>query len=115
MRHKILASPACIQSERVPVSSRPKIRHVVFFSAKDQADLPRIIAGLSRLGDIPHSDIFEVRENTRDDALSGEVDVVVYAEFSSEEALTAYKSHPIYATAIDVVRPLRDLRIAADF
>jgi hypothetical protein len=97
------------------MSARPTIRHVVFFSAKDQADVPRIIEGLSRLGDIPHADVFEVRRNTRDDALSGEVDVVVYAEFSNAEALTAYKAHPLYFESIDIVRPLRDIRIAADF
>ncbi|AEI92831.1 Dabb family protein [Roseobacter litoralis] len=94
---------------------RPNIRHVVFFSAKDKVDLPRIIDGLSLLADIPHSEVFEVRQNTRDDALSSEVDVVVYAEFASNEALSAYKAHPLYLKAIDIVRPLRDLRIAADF
>lgn len=97
------------------MTTRPSIRHVVFFTAKDQADLPQIIAGLSRLADIPHSDVFEVRENSRKDILSGEVDVVVYAEFANETALAAYKAHPLYQEAIDIVRPLRDLRIAADF
>lgn len=97
------------------MATRPTIRHVVFFSAKDQADLPRIIDGLERLANIPHSELFEVRRNTRDDVLSDEVDVVVYAEFASSEALSAYKSHPLYHEAIDIVRPLRDLRIAADF
>jgi hypothetical protein len=95
--------------------TRQTIRHVVFFSAKDKADIPRIVAGLTRLADIPHSTAFEVRENTRDDALSGEVDVVVYAEFADAAALAAYKAHPIYQVSIDIVRPLRDLRIAADF
>ncbi|MEP2640772.1 Dabb family protein [Roseobacter sp.] len=97
------------------MSGRPNIRHVVFFSAKNQADVPRVLEGLSLLADIPHSDFFEVRENTRDDALSGEVDIIVYAEFASHDALTAYKSHPLYQESIRVVRPLRDLRIAADF
>lgn len=97
------------------MSERPKIRHVVFFNAKDKADLPRIIEGLSLLKNIPHSDVFEVRQNTRNDELSGEVDVVVYAEFASDEALSAYKADPIYSEAIDIVRPLRDMRIAADF
>ena len=97
------------------MSDRPKIRHVVFFSSKDQADIPRIVEGLSILGNIPHSDFFEVRKNIREDALSGEVDVVVYAEFASDEALSAYKAHPLYLEAINIVRPLRDLRIAADF
>ncbi|KIC51950.1 Dabb family protein [Tateyamaria sp. ANG-S1] len=97
------------------MTARPNIRHVVFFSAKNKADLPRIIDGLSLLADIPHSEVFEVRQNTRDDAFSNEVDVVVYAEFASAEALSAYKAHPLYLKSIEVVRPLRDLRIAADF
>ena len=94
---------------------RSFIRHVVFFSAKDRKDLPQIVEGLSRLGRIPHSRHFEVVENSRADALSTEVDVVVYAEFTDAEALAAYKAHPIYQEAIALVRPLRDLRIAADF
>ncbi len=97
------------------MSSRPAIRHVVFFSAKNKDDVSRIMDGLSLLAEIPHAEVFEVRKNTRDDQLSGEVDVVVYAEFASVEALAAYKAHPIYQQSIDVVRPLRDLRIAADF
>ncbi|MCY4337126.1 MAG: Dabb family protein [Litoreibacter sp.] len=95
-------------------NSRPAIRHIVFFSAKDRADLPKIVAGLEELGKIPHSKVFEVRENTQADALSSEVDVVVYAEFASAADLAAYKADPIYAQAIKVVRPLRELRIAAD-
>ncbi|WP_298296916.1 Dabb family protein [uncultured Litoreibacter sp.] len=94
--------------------NRPAIRHIVFFSAKDKSDVPAIVAGLSELGNIPHSQVFEVRENTQSDALSGEVDVVVYAEFASAADMAAYKAHPIYAEAITVVRPLRELRIAAD-
>ncbi|MEM7471244.1 MAG: Dabb family protein [Pseudomonadota bacterium] len=94
--------------------TRPAIRHIVFFSAKDKADIPKIVAGLAELGKIPHAAYFEVRENRQADALSGEVDVVVYAEFASEEAMAAYKADPIYAKAITVVRPLRELRIAAD-
>lgn len=97
------------------MSTRPAIRHVVFFSAKDKKDVSRIVDGLSVLAKIPHSEVFEIRQNTREDALSGEVDVVVYAEFASAEALAAYKSHPLYQDSIDVVRPLRELRIAADF
>lgn len=67
------------------------------------------------LADIPHSSLFEVVQNTRVDSLSGEVDVVVYAEFTDQAALDAYKAHHLYEDAIAVVRPLRDLRIAADF
>ncbi len=97
------------------MTPRNFIRHVVFFSAREKADVPRIVAGLSRLAEIPGSSSFEVRENRRADALSGEVDVVVYAEFPDQAALDAYKAHPVYQDAITVVRPLRELRIAADF
>lgn len=95
--------------------SRSFIRHVVFFTAKDPADLTRIREGLSMLGDIPHARVFEVVENRRVDGISSEVDVVVYAEFEDAAAHAAYKAHPIYQASIDLVRPLRDLRIAADF
>ena len=91
------------------------IRHTVFFTAADKTDVARIVDGLSMLADIPHADHFEVAENMNRDALSDAVDVVVYAEFKDEEALAAYKAHPTYQSCIDIVRPLRELRIAADF
>ena len=97
------------------MTDRSFIRHVVLFSAKDKADVARIRDGLSLLAEIPHARQFEVVQNSRVDALSGEIDVVVYAEFDDDAALQAYKAHPIYQQAIDIVRPLRDLRIAADF
>lgn len=92
------------------------IRHIVFFSATDPADIERIREGLMMLADIPHAAHFEVGRNLQSDAINGErVDLVVYAEFEDEAALAAYKSHPIYADCITHVRPLRELRIAADF
>ncbi|MBV7410213.1 Dabb family protein [Maritimibacter sp. DP1N21-5] len=97
------------------MSDRSFIRHVVFFSAKDPADVSRIRDGLSMLSQIPEARVFEVVENRRVDGLSSEVDVVVYAEFEDAEAHAAYKAHPIYQDCIDLVRPLRELRIAADF
>ncbi len=97
------------------MSDRTFIRHIVLFSAKDQEDVARIVDGLSMLKNIPHASILEVVQNNQVDALSDEIDVVVYAEFVNNAALQAYKSHQIYQDAIAVVRPLRDLRIAADF
>lgn len=97
------------------LSNRTFIRHVVFFSAADESDVERIVAGLSLLRNIPHASVFEVVRNSRVDQLSDEVDVVVYAEFVDDTALQAYKAHPIYQQAIDIVRPLREMRIAADF
>lgn len=92
------------------------IRHIVFFSAADPADVERIHQGLQMLADIPHARHFEVGRNLRTDAIAGaQVDVVVYAEFDDEAALAAYKADPIYDRCISLVRPMRDLRIAADF
>ncbi|EKF20993.1 Dabb family protein [Nitratireductor pacificus] len=91
------------------------IRHIVFFSARDEADVGRIADKLGMLGDIPHADFFEVGLNRKVDQLGSEVDVVVYGEFRDEEALAAYKAHPVYAECIRQVRPLREMRIAADF
>lgn len=95
--------------------NRPEIRHVVLFSAKREDDIPKIIDGLSLLKSIEFCSFLEVRENLRADSLSNEIDVVVYAEFSSQETLNAFKAHPIYQEAINIVRPLRDLRFVADF
>jgi|SRR5690606_9761115 len=91
------------------------IRHIVFFSARKREDVERIARELRMLGNIPESDFFEVGLNRKVDQLGGEVDVVVYAEFRDESALAAYKAHPIYAECISRVRPLREMRIAADF
>ena len=95
--------------------SRTFIRHVVFFSAKDPNDVDRIARNLSILATIPTVKNFEVSRNKRVDGLSAEIDVVVYGEFESDVDLAAYKSHPAYQQCIDLVRPLRDIRIAADF
>lgn len=91
------------------------IRHIVFFSARDEADVERIAEGLGMLADIPHSDFFEVGINRKVDQIGTEVDVIVYAEFRDEAALTAYKADPIYQACTARVRPLREMRIAADF
>ncbi|MEQ8899812.1 MAG: Dabb family protein [Roseovarius sp.] len=92
------------------------IRHIVFFSAADPADIERIREGLMMLAEIPHSSHFEVGRNLQSDSISQErVDLVVYGEFADEAALAAYKAHPVYAECIALVRPMRELRIAADF
>lgn len=92
----------------------PVIRHIVFFSARDPADLERIEAGLKRLERIAAADRLEVRRNLGRDALGNEVDIVVYGEFADAAALAAYKADPLYAEATALVRPLRELRLAAD-
>jgi hypothetical protein len=91
------------------------IRHIVFFTAKDKADIEQMRQGLLTLKAIPFARHLEVAVNGRHDALSPDVDLVVYAEFDGPEALAAYKAHPLYQTSIELVRPLRDLRVAADY
>ncbi len=91
------------------------IRHIVFFSAKDKADVGRIAEKLGKLGEIPHSDFFEIGINTKVDQIGTEVDVIVYGEFRDEAALAAYKAHPTYDACTAEVRPLREMRYAADF
>lgn len=91
------------------------IRHIVFFSARDRNDLERIRAGLSVLTEIPHALRLEIGENVKTDQLGCEVDLVVYGEFADAAALAAYKAHPNYQRSIDIVRPLREIRMAADY
>jgi hypothetical protein len=91
------------------------IRHIVFFSARDKNDLETIRKGLSLLTEIPHAMLLEIGENVKTDQLGGEVDLVVYGEFADAEALAAYKAHENYQRSIEIVRPLREMRIAADY
>lgn len=90
------------------------IRHIVMFNAENPEDEDTIFEGLKALETIPGNWKLEVRRNLKTDRLGNDIDVVVYGEFADEAALKEYKSHPIYAETIKVVRPLRDLRIAAD-
>jgi len=90
------------------------IRHIVFFTLKDPARRAEAIAGLERLGAIPGSTLFEVRANTKSDQIGNDIDVVVYGEFPSIDALKRYKQHPTYADVTRTVRPMRELRFAAD-
>ena len=91
------------------------LRHIVFFSASDPGDLDRIAAGLALLGTIPEVRHFEVQRNQKVDQVGNDVDLVVYAEFDDMASLAAYKAHPTYAEATRQVRPLRSMRMAADF
>lgn len=72
------------------------IRHIVFFSAKDEAHIDQIIEGLSLLTTIPHARRLEVARNRKTDQLGNDIDIVVYGEFDSEAELAAYKAHDLY-------------------
>ncbi len=96
-------------------SASSLIRHVVFFSSKREEDIDRIVEGLAMLKDIPTVRTLDVCRNQKTDRFGNDVDVVVYAEFDNQAALDAYRAHPIYQECIKRVRPMRDLRFAADF
>jgi hypothetical protein len=53
--------------------------------------------------------------NLTTDQLGADADLIVYGEFEDEAQLAAYKAHPHYQRSIELVRPLRELRIAADY
>ena len=91
------------------------IRHIVFFSARDPGNIETIRKGLSLLTEIPHASRLEIGENVKTDQLGSEVDLVVYGEFENAEALAAYKAHENYQRSIEIVRPLREMRMAADY
>lgn len=91
------------------------IRHIVFFSVRNPEDFERVEQGLQLLAATPHARHFEIGRNLNRDAISQTVDLVVYGEFDDEAALAAYKADPLYQRSIDIVRPLRELRVAADF
>jgi hypothetical protein len=92
------------------------IRHIVFFSAAPGVDIETVREGLMRLATIPHADHFEVGRNLRTDAINTDSpDLVVYAEFADEAALAAFKADPTYPACTAHVRPMREMRIAADF
>jgi hypothetical protein len=91
------------------------IRHIVLFTAKDKADIDKIVEGLSILAQIPHARRLEVARNRKTDQLGNDIDVIVYGEFENATDLAAYKAHALYEESIERVRPLRDMRVAADY
>jgi len=90
------------------------IRHIVMFSAKSPDKIDAVYNGLKMLEGIEGNWLLTVTKNKKVDQIENEIDVVVYGEFPDQEALDTYKSHQIYQDCIDVVRPLRDKRIAVD-
>lgn len=90
------------------------IRHIVMFSCKDRADVEAVQRGLSVLTQIPNGKV-EIALNEKIDQIANDIDIIVYGEFETVEALRAYKAHPLYQDSIDHVRHLRDIRVAGDY
>lgn len=91
------------------------IRHFVFFTARHDGNVDSVLAGLQILTRIPHARHLEIALNRKSDPASKEVDVVVYGEFADDAALAAYKAHEFYAESVRQVKPLREMRLAADY
>lgn len=91
------------------------LRHIVFFSAKSPEQVDTIVEVLGTYADIPGVQDFQVKRCIKHDALSNEIDIVLHAVFESEAALAAYKEHPLYLAGTEIVRPIRQLRFAADY
>lgn len=90
------------------------IRHIVLFTARDPKDIDAIYDGLKLLEGIKGDWLLTVTKNNKIDQIANDIDVVVYGEFPDQAALARYKADPVYQKAIDIVRPLRDQRIAVD-
>ncbi|MGL3104537.1 Dabb family protein [Bradyrhizobium sp. BR 1432] len=88
------------------------ICHIVLFTAKDKAQIDKIVEGLSVLTVIPHARRLRIARNRKSDQLGNDIDVVAYGEFDDEAELSAYKAHHLYIKRVR--RPLRELRFAAD-
>lgn len=109
-------SPARVRRTRTSNrNARPVIRHIVFFTVPERANLEAVLQGLSILTGIPHARRLEIGTNIRADRFDGRIDVVVHGEFDDEQALAAYHAHPLYQQSIDRVKPLRGERFAADY
>jgi hypothetical protein len=91
------------------------IKHVVFFTARKVDDIDAVYDGLKILETIPCDGTVRIHRNLKIDQIENLVDVIVDCDFKDIKAMQDYKSHPTYQKSIDLVRPLRDMRIAADF
>ena len=89
------------------------IRHFVFFSVQS-SQLDVVFEGLKILEKLPHADFVDVWLNEKLDKISKEIDVVVYVDFSSDEAFNTFKSHSLYEESTERERPNRELRLVAD-
>ena len=71
-----------------------------------------VLEGLQIVEIIPHAVLVEVRKNEKFDELSNEIDIVVDAEFSSDDVLSAFKACPLSQQSIECVRPNRDFDLS---
>lgn len=110
-----VADPELLMRDSSDLAKVMMIRHIVLFTAKDKSDIDEMMDGLSLLTKIPHARRLEIARNRKTDLLRNDIDVVVYGEFANDTELEAYRAHDLYQESIRRVRPLRELRFAADY
>ena len=91
------------------------VKHIVFYTLRDDCDKPAAIAEirarLDRLvGRIPGLRLMQIRP-----VLKGGYDYALCAEFDSMEALEAYQQHPLHLAVKPVVHGYISGRVSADF
>lgn len=72
------------------------IRHIVFFTANNEAHIDQIIDGLSLLAAIPHSRRLEVARNRKTDQLGNDIDIVLMV--SSTMRRSSQLTKPVSST-----------------
>lgn len=87
----------------------------MFFGVTDPAKIDHVLAILRGYADIPGVERLHAERNLKCDAWSNDVDIVLDITFPSRAALEAYRAHPIYRAGTAAIRPLRTIRIAADY
>jgi quinol monooxygenase YgiN len=91
------------------------LKHVVFFSAKDESSKDTVFKGLKMLEGYKDNASITIYRNEKIDQIANDIDFIVYGEFKDEQSLQNYKTSDLYKQATQSVRPHRDIRIAADF
>jgi quinol monooxygenase YgiN len=90
------------------------IRHLVMWKLWDAADAPAFKAELdSCVGLVPGMIAFTVV--LRDDALEGNVDVLLDSTFADRAALDAYQNHPHHKAVSARIGRLRETRNVLDY
>jgi hypothetical protein len=90
------------------------IRHLVMWKLWDTADAPRFKAELDSCIDlVPGMDAFNVV--LRQNALEGNVDVLLDSTFADRAALDAYQAHPHHKAVSARIGTLRETRHVLDY
>ena len=91
------------------------VKHIVMYTLKEGMEKSSAVAFIAScltplVGKIEGLRAMEVVET-----FQGGMDCVLYSEFDSREALTAYAVHPLHVAAKDQFSHMIDIRVAGDY